>query len=193
MLSEIMMYLKTKIASLQYIDKVYGLAEIIVQGEGENAVRFTGTYVNGELQALNFDTNETQVFFLLDGVVQRETVENSMIACAYKTRETYSLKAILYEKGNEDINCNSKSQQIAWSISKLLTGKQKELMESTSLDFVMISTGSINLDKHSIWKQLYSEPDALREDDLLIEIQLKIETEGDEVCYVNAPCTETNE
>ncbi len=188
MLTQIIKQLQSKVASLSYLEEVHGLAEIIIQQTGTLTARFPCLNKNSELIPVDFDTRRTRLFFLQDGEIKRRTFENSLLACSYRIAETFPLRIILYKQGKEDINCHSSSQQMAWDVAKVLTGKQTELIEATGLDFALVSITAINLDKHAVWKTLYTAPDALKESDLLIEIKFTVETEGDEACFVQSPC-----
>lgn len=189
MLTQIIQYLQVQIAALPFLEEVNGLAQIVSQNSDGQNIFFPAFYKNEELHTLNFDTRRTQLFFLADGEIERDTIENPLVACAYRIHEAYPLKAILYKQGKEDVNCKSESQQIAWNISKTITGKQKGLMDSTGIDFVLMTVTGTQLDKHLVWKQLYSATDSLKDGDILIAVRFKVEIEGDEACFVPNPCT----
>lgn len=185
MLSNSVKYLKAKLAAANLIHSVYGLGEIkTVDGE-----RFPAVYEKGDLIHADFDTKTSMSFFLLDGKVSRETEESQMIAGLYNVKEAIPMKLILYVQGSEDINCESKSQDIAWGVSKTLTGKQLSFMSELSLDFSSIEVKETDLDGESVWESLYSTETRLKDSDILIAISFTFNVEGFESCFVNDICT----
>lgn len=187
MLSQILKYLIALLQQQNYLDSVKGLANTIKR-DGE---KITGYYENGELQPIDFDSYTAFTFFLQKGKVSRTTDENKFVACAYKIKETYSLSIVVYLQGLEDINCESRAQNMAWSIGQLLTGKHSNLINDTGLDYVQMSVKNIDLDKNSIYESLFTGDSKLKDTDILIEISFDVEIEGEEKCFTTYPCVVT--
>lgn len=184
MLTAIIKYLIAKLETLEYLDKVSGLAKTVTR----DGAKLTGYYQQGELVPIDFDQYFTQVFIVQNGKVSRETTESKYTACAVKVKETYNLSIILYRHGNEDVNCHSQAQNMAWHLAQQLSGKQYALIDETGLDDAVIRIRTISLDGDSIYETLFSGESRLTEDGTLIEIIFEVETEGDEACYVPYPC-----
>jgi len=184
MLSAILKYLIARLSAQGYMQQLDGLAAT-VKRDGE---KITGIYFNGELLHINFDNYLSYAFFLQKGKVDRDTDEDKFIANVYKITETYSLSVILYVQNAEDINCESKAQNTAWSIAQLLTGKHPDLMSETGLQYAGIRVTNIDLDSASIYESMFSGESRLKDDDILIEISFAVTIEGEEKCFTTYPC-----
>lgn len=184
MLSAILKYLIAKLAAQGYIQEVDGLAST-VKRDGE---RITGVFFNGELLHINFDNYQSYAFFMQKGRVDRDTEEDRFLANVYRITETYPLSIILYVQNTEDINCESKAQNTAWSIAQLLTGKHPNLMATTGLQYIGMRVTGIDLDGPSIYESIFSGDSRLKDDDILIEINFSVTIEGEEKCFTTYPC-----
>jgi len=184
MLSAILKFLIARLAAQGYMQKVDGLASI-VKRDGQT---LTGVFERGELININFDNYATYAFFLQKGKVERDTEDDKYIANAYKIIETYPLSVVLYVQNSEDINCESKAQNTAWSIAQLLTGKQPELMAATGLQYAGLRVVNIDLDGGAIYESLFNGDSKLKDDDILIEITFAVTIEGYQSCFTTYPC-----
>lgn len=174
-----------QLTALAFLDKVHGLGVLISNANNE---RFPAVYSKSEVVNIDFDQTGALIFFLMNGTVDRVTIEHPQIANAYQVTETYKLKIYLYSQKNEDPNCASQSQAMAANISRLLTGKKQAFTDATGVDFMMIETTSTNLDKHQVWKELFTAPDSLADTDLLLSIAINVTIEGNEQCFEQFPC-----
>lgn len=184
MLSTAIKYLTAKLNAVSLVDAVYGLGEVkTIDGE-----KLPVIYEKGDLIHVDFDTKKSLSFFLLDGRISRETEESTMISGVYNVKETIPLKLILYVQGSEDINCESLSQDIAWSISKTFTGRQLAFSTEVLLDYAGIEIKEIDLDGEAVWNSLYSTETRLKDNDILLSVSLSFNMEGREECFVADPC-----
>jgi hypothetical protein len=184
MLPAIISYLTEQLETLEYMDKVGGLACTITR-DGQT---LTGQYEQGELVPVDFDTYFSQLFFMLKGKVTRDTAEDKYTACTNRVKEIYNLSLILYRQGLDDINCHSRAQDMAWHIAQQLTGKHNQLARQAGYDEVSMRVKNIGLDGPAIYCTLFSGESRLTENDALIEINFEVETEGEERCFVSYPC-----
>ncbi len=184
MLSPLIKYLRAKIAATQFVDKVYGMGEVR-ELDGE---KFPAVYNNGELIHIDFDTYEEVCFFILDGKVSREGSESPYIANVNNIKDVYNLKCILYIQGDEDINCQSDSQRIAYAVSKAITGIHPTFSTETQLDLAFGEVKEIDLSGDSVWGDIFSGDSKLKDDDILISISFDFTLSGREECFVSDDC-----
>lgn len=184
MLSVLIKYLIAKLETFEYLDKVHGLSTIVQVGDETMPAVYSGN----ELVHVNFDSYDSLVYIQQNGKVGRETTEHPAIACKYNVAERYPLRLIVYSQGKENVNCESHSQQIADSIKAALNGKQQTLETAANLTNATIILGDTDLDKNSVWQTQFSSPNQLKDSDILIAIDLEFEIEGDDTCFANNPC-----
>lgn len=177
-------YLNEKLAVLRYVDKLYGLAAIVRDGDNT----FPAHYIKNELQNINFDTSRNSIFFLPNGKTSRDTIDHPYLGCIDQINETYPFRLILYSKGNENINCVSASQNIAMGITSYLNGKQLQLESGIGLENANIKIGAVDFDKRAVWESLFSKPSELKDEDILIAIELEFDIQGVLACFVQQPC-----
>lgn len=184
MLSVLIKYLIAKLETFEYLDRVYGLATTVQVGDETMPAVYSGN----ELTHINFDSYDSLIYIQQNGKVGRETTEHPAVACKYNVVERYPLRLIVYSQGKENINCESYSQQIADSIKASLNGKQQTLETAANLTNATIILGDTDLDKNSVWQSQFSSPNQLTDKDILISIDLEFEIEGDDTCFANNPC-----
>lgn len=184
MLNVIAQYLNAKLATLRYIDKKYGLAAVVQRGENT----FPAVMEKDEPVHINYDGYRSLVYFMLNGKVERTTEEHPHLACKYLVKETFPLKLIVYVLGKENVNCDSKSQDILWGIGQILTGRQKTLASEAGYEYAEIQIKNSELNKKNVWSELTNGPVKLKDNDILLSIELDVLTEGVESCFVAAPC-----
>lgn len=184
MLSVLIKYLIAKLETFEYLDKVHGLSTIVQVGDETMPAVYSGN----ELVHVNFDSYDSLVYIQQNGKVGRETTEHPAIACKYNVVERYPFRLIVYSQGKENLNCESYSQQIADSIKAALNGKQQTLETAANFTNATIILGDTDLDKNSVWQTQFSSQNQLKDSDILIAIDLEFEIEGDDTCFANNPC-----
>jgi len=190
MLTKITNYIQSLIEPLGFVDRAYGLA-VMVERVSDNE-KFPAVYSGNELININYDQFSCLSFIMQDGKISRESLgESLIIACLFPIKETTPLKIIVYVQGSEDVDCRSRSQEIAYQIGKLFTGKHLTFASDNALQLVTMGVKSYNFDKNSVWRELYSADLSLQDADILMEIELEVSLEGDEACFVPDPCEET--
>lgn len=183
MLAVVTNYLQALIQTLPFIETL-GLGSNIVRNDENYPAYFNGT----ELVSIDFDKYKAVAYLMPTGNVPRETIEHPYLACKMRVSETYGYKIVVYSQAKETPACESLSQNIAWSISGLLTGKQKQLESAAGFENVFITTTNTVTDKALVWASQSSLQSKLKDADILIAIDINVSVEGVESCFNINPC-----
>lgn len=186
MLAVVTNYLIASLKTLPFIDTL-GLASLIARGDDTFPAYFSGT----ELLPIDFDNYKAVAYLMPTGNVPRETIEHPYLACKMRVSESYGYKIVVYSQAKEAPACESLSQNIAWSISGLLTGKQIQLEDAAGFESVFISTNNTVTDKAAVWQSQSNLPNKLKDTDIMLAIDIQVAVEGVESCFNINPCAPT--
>jgi len=188
MLSVLTKYLTDLFSTLPYLGEVLGMGDTI----DVDGIATPVYWSNGEPIHLNFDSHSSLIYILKDGETNRDTIEHPMIATLEQVTETYPLKAIVYYKGIENVNCSSAIQSIVEGVKKNISGRQTQLESSINAENVIIKVKKTNLNKSEVWKGISGGEVTPKEDNNFASIDFDVTIIGDEKCFAGEPC-QTNE
>lgn len=184
MLSVITKYFTDLFLTLPYLGEALGMGESIeVDGIATPAY-----WSNGEPVHLDFDSHSSLIYLIKDGETNRDTVEHPHIATLEQVTETYPLKAIIYYKGIENINCSSHFQSIVEGVKKNISGRQSQLETSINAENIIVKVKKTNLNKNEVWKGISGSEVTPKEDDNFASIDFDVIISGDEQCFAGEPC-----
>lgn len=184
MLSVLIKYLSALLETLPYLSEVLGMGDS-VEVEG---VKTPVYWYNGEPQQLSFDSHSSLVYILKDGDIDRNTIEHPAIANLEQVTETYPLKAIIYYKGVDNVNCDSTIQSIVDGVKKNISGRQIQLESTINAENVVIRVKKTTLNKADVWKGISGSDVTPKEDDNFASIDFDVTIVGDEQCFAGEPC-----
>lgn len=187
MLSVITKYFTDLFLTLPYLGEALGMGESIeVDGIATPAY-----WSNGEPVHLDFDSHSSLIYLIKDGETNRDTVEHPHVATLEQVTETYPLKAIIYYKGIENINCSSHFQSIVEGVKKNISGRQSQLETSINAENIIVKVKKTNLNKNEVWKGISGSEVTPKEDDNFASIDFDVIISGDEQCFAGEPCTDS--
>lgn len=184
MLAVLTKYLTDLFSTLPYLSEALGMGDTVVIDGVATPVYWS----NGEPIPLDFDSHSSLIYILKDGETNRDTIEHPMIATLEQVTETYPLKAIVYYKGVENVNCSSAIQSIVEGVKKNLSGRQTQLESSINAENVLIKVKKTNLNKSEVWKGISGSEIVPKEDDNFASIDFDVTIVGDEQCFAGEPC-----
>jgi len=184
MLSVITKYLTDLFLTLPYLSEALGMGESI----DVDGVATPAYWSNGEPVHLNFDSHQSLIYIVKDGETNRDTIEHPVIATLEQVTETYPLKAIIYYKGAENINCSSHFQSIVEGVKKNISGRQSQLETSINAENIIVKVKKTNLNKSEVWKGISGGEVTPKEDDNFASIDFDVIITGDEQCFAGEPC-----
>lgn len=190
MIEQVISELNSRISELNIIEKLYGLCEIISDGEKTFPAEYC---LNEYTQVSDFDKYNGIGYHRLNGDISIQENEDSANGCDQYVIRSYPMKFVCviprntYKKNNNDAYVDSK---IAENIeSKITIRSNKTLIQLLSIDSLRVSPERISLNKLDILRGEYTGIDfQVNYKYAYISIDYTIELAGDISCFNLQEC-----
>lgn len=148
-------YINSKLASLNYCEKSFGLCEIIAKGEKSFPAEYQSK--GGYKQINNFDTFNGMSYIHKRGDITISDAENTLEACKILSSVSIPLRlVVIVPRKKLDCDDNYSEDVIAQTIMRVLLTKGGDLKVALSARQASIQVDSYSTDSRAILSEEYS-------------------------------------
>lgn len=157
MIKDAIGYINTKLETLNYFEKSYGLCEIILKGDKSFPAEY---YTKGEYKQINnFDKYNGVSYIRKRGNISISEVENTLQACTILSSVNIPLKlVVIIPKSKLECDDLYAEDVIAQTIMRVLITRNGDLKVALQARQASISVDSYSTDSISILSEEYSNP-----------------------------------